>query len=119
MGQMLSPARRLSQGVRKPCDIEFLEYLCDVPTAELAERLTGGAQMSRMMFAIAALLLAAADAAAQPAEPFFARKTITISIGYTAGGSYDLYGAWWRATSAGTFRAGPRSSPRTCRAPAR
>src|SRR5215510_10150948 len=25
-------------------------------------------------------------------EPFFARKTITISIGYTAGGSYDLYG---------------------------
>ena len=26
------------------------------------------------------------------AEPFFARKTITISIGYTAGGSYDLYG---------------------------
>ena len=29
---------------------------------------------------------------AQPAEPFFARKTITISIGYTAGGSYDLYG---------------------------
>src|SRR5690349_19788778 len=24
--------------------------------------------------------------------PFFARKTITISIGYTAGGSYDLYG---------------------------
>jgi tripartite-type tricarboxylate transporter receptor subunit TctC len=29
---------------------------------------------------------------AQQAEPFFARKTITISIGYTAGGSYDLYG---------------------------
>src|SRR5262245_55134295 len=25
-------------------------------------------------------------------EPFFTRKTITISIGYTAGGSYDLYG---------------------------
>jgi tripartite-type tricarboxylate transporter receptor subunit TctC len=38
------------------------------------------------------LLLAAVDAAAQPAEQFFARKTITISIGYTAGGSYDLYG---------------------------
>jgi len=29
---------------------------------------------------------------AQAQEPFFARKTITISIGYTAGGSYDLYG---------------------------
>jgi tripartite-type tricarboxylate transporter receptor subunit TctC len=29
---------------------------------------------------------------AQPAEPLFARKTINIYIGYTAGGSYDLYG---------------------------
>jgi tripartite-type tricarboxylate transporter receptor subunit TctC len=29
---------------------------------------------------------------AQAQEAFFARKTITISIGYTAGGSYDLYG---------------------------
>jgi tripartite-type tricarboxylate transporter receptor subunit TctC len=29
---------------------------------------------------------------AQSTEPLFARKTITISIGYTAGGSYDLYG---------------------------
>src|SRR4051812_40060814 len=39
-----------------------------------------------------AALLAAGDAAAQPAEQFFARKTVTITIGYTAGGSYDLYG---------------------------
>jgi len=38
------------------------------------------------------LLLAAPSAGAQPIDPFFARKTITISIGYTAGGSYDLYG---------------------------
>src|SRR5215468_10506008 len=37
-------------------------------------------------------LTAAQPAQAQPGEPFFARKTITISIGYTAGGSYDLYG---------------------------
>ena len=36
-------------------------------------------------------MLLAAHAAAQPAEPFFARKTVTIYIGYT-GGSYDLYG---------------------------
>jgi len=42
--------------------------------------------------AIAAALLAAGDAAAQPSEQFFARKTVTITIGYTAGGSYDLYG---------------------------
>ena len=42
--------------------------------------------------AIALLLLVRADAAAQPAEQFFARKTVTITIGYTAGGSYDLYG---------------------------
>src|SRR5437870_5109091 len=34
----------------------------------------------------------AAPAHAQPAEQFFARKTVTVSIGYTAGGSYDLYG---------------------------
>ncbi len=42
--------------------------------------------------ALAGLLIAVIDADAEPAEPFFARKTITISIGYTAGGSYDLYG---------------------------
>ena len=43
------------------------------------------------MLAVASVLVATA-AAAQPAESFFARKTITITIGYTAGGSYDLYG---------------------------
>jgi hypothetical protein len=36
--------------------------------------------------------LMSAPMPAQAQEPFFARKTITISIGYTAGGSYDLYG---------------------------
>jgi tripartite-type tricarboxylate transporter receptor subunit TctC len=50
---------------------------------------------------LAALLLAplmglvvpiSAPMPVQAQEPFFARKTITISIGYTAGGSYDLYG---------------------------
>jgi tripartite-type tricarboxylate transporter receptor subunit TctC len=46
----------------------------------------------RFVFAIAALMAIAPSAKAQPADPFFARKTITISIGYTAGGSYDLYG---------------------------
>ena len=48
--------------------------------------------MLRTTGTIAALLLAAGGVVAQPAEPFFARKTISISIGYTAGGSYDLYG---------------------------
>jgi tripartite-type tricarboxylate transporter receptor subunit TctC len=47
--------------------------------------------VSHVMLAIAALL-AAGDATAQPTEQFFARKTVTIIIGYTAGGSYDLYG---------------------------
>jgi tripartite-type tricarboxylate transporter receptor subunit TctC len=42
--------------------------------------------------AAAALVLTAQAAQAEPAEPFYARKTVTISIGYTAGGSYDLYG---------------------------
>jgi tripartite-type tricarboxylate transporter receptor subunit TctC len=41
---------------------------------------------------VAALLAAAGDAVAQPVEQFFARKTVTVTIGYTAGGSYDLYG---------------------------
>ena len=36
-------------------------------------------------------MLIAPLAHAQPAEPFFARKTVTIYVGYTAGGSYDLY----------------------------
>src|SRR5262245_48495187 len=40
----------------------------------------------------AALLAAAGDGAAQPVEQFFARKTVTVTIGYTVGGSYDLYG---------------------------
>jgi tripartite-type tricarboxylate transporter receptor subunit TctC len=43
---------------------------------------------------VAALFLAAVAraASAQPIEPAFAGKTITIYVGYTAGGSYDLYG---------------------------
>src|SRR5947209_5285494 len=45
------------------------------------------------ILAAAVVALALAPAAnAQSVEQFFARKTITISIGYTAGGSYDLYG---------------------------
>src|SRR5262245_58251554 len=46
----------------------------------------------RAILAVAALLAAAGDVAAQPVEQFFARKTVTVIIGYTAGGSYDLYG---------------------------
>jgi tripartite-type tricarboxylate transporter receptor subunit TctC len=42
------------------------------------------------LLAIAAMLIAPL-AHAQTAEPFFARKTVTIYVGYTAGGSYDLY----------------------------
>src|SRR6478672_11530746 len=45
----------------------------------------------RRMLAVASVLVATA-AAAHPTEQFFARKTITVTIGYTAGGSYDLYG---------------------------
>jgi tripartite-type tricarboxylate transporter receptor subunit TctC len=43
-----------------------------------------------ILVAAAAMTLAPL-AHAETAEPFFARKTITISVGYTAGGSYDLY----------------------------
>jgi tripartite-type tricarboxylate transporter receptor subunit TctC len=42
---------------------------------------------------VAALVaVGAAPLSAQPSEPAFAGKTITIYVGYTAGGSYDLYG---------------------------
>jgi tripartite-type tricarboxylate transporter receptor subunit TctC len=41
---------------------------------------------------LATVVSCLATMTAQAQEPFFARKTITISIGYTAGGSYDLYG---------------------------
>jgi tripartite-type tricarboxylate transporter receptor subunit TctC len=44
------------------------------------------------IFIVVVLLMAAGGATAQPVEQFFARKTITITVGYTAGGSYDLYG---------------------------
>src|SRR5436190_4049069 len=51
---------------------------------------------SRLACSLAVAACAAGFAAdialAQPAEQFFARKTVTIFIGYTAGGSYDLYG---------------------------
>jgi tripartite-type tricarboxylate transporter receptor subunit TctC len=48
--------------------------------------------MGRKAFILAATAALALAATAQAQEPFFAHKTITISIGYTAGGSYDLYG---------------------------
>jgi len=38
------------------------------------------------------LLFSTNAGGAEPAEQFFARRTVTIVIGYTAGGSYDLYG---------------------------
>ncbi|HEY6705564.1 MAG TPA: hypothetical protein VI010_15825 [Xanthobacteraceae bacterium] len=38
------------------------------------------------------LLFSANAGGAEPVEPLFARRTVTIVIGYTAGGSYDLYG---------------------------
>lgn len=47
---------------------------------------------SKAFLLAAAAVLLALTATARAQEPFFARKTITISIGYTAGGSYDLYG---------------------------
>jgi tripartite-type tricarboxylate transporter receptor subunit TctC len=40
----------------------------------------------------AATLVAAHQATAQPAAPFYAGKTITLYIGFGPGGSYDFYG---------------------------
>src|SRR6266568_6522796 len=50
------------------------------------------ARLLRAAVAAALVVVVAEAARAQSAEQFFARKTINISIGYTAGGSYDLYG---------------------------
>jgi len=44
----------------------------------------------RRTLAIAVLLLAADDAAAQPVDEFFARKTITITIGYTSANTFPV-----------------------------
>ena len=41
--------------------------------------------------AIAIALALAAPAQAQPAEEFFRNRTVTILVGFTAGGGYDLY----------------------------
>ncbi len=49
-------------------------------------------RLRRSKVTILGLLLSFAEAAAQSPEQFFARKTVTVTIGYTAGGSYDLYG---------------------------
>src|ERR1700716_4692994 len=45
-----------------------------------------------LAFLLAPLMGLVTPVSVQAQEPCFARKTITISIGYTAGGSYDLYG---------------------------
>jgi tripartite-type tricarboxylate transporter receptor subunit TctC len=50
------------------------------------------AKLAQSAVLAAFCIVAAGAAQAQTPEQFFARKTINISIGYTAGGSYDLYG---------------------------
>ena len=47
--------------------------------------------VSRIASLPAALLLTAAPAIAQQAEPFYAGKRVTVVIGFTAGGGYDAY----------------------------
>jgi tripartite-type tricarboxylate transporter receptor subunit TctC len=46
----------------------------------------------RAALAVALVALGSAPLSAQPVEQVFAGRTITIYVGYTAGGSYDLYG---------------------------
>lgn len=45
-----------------------------------------------LISAVAAALVAAAPAAAQDAARFYKGKTVTMYIGYSPGGGYDLYG---------------------------
>src|SRR5262245_30687012 len=72
---------------RKPANARSMPEVSAVPRQRLFRRF-----VSCAIPAVAALLAAAGDAVAQPVEQFFARKTVTVTIGYTAGGSYDLYG---------------------------
>ena len=54
-----------------------------------------------LTLAIASSLLCAAPASAQSVAEFYKGKTITVYIGYGAGGGYDLFAR----TIAGTCRA--------------
>jgi len=48
--------------------------------------------IERPLLAVVAILMAAPAASAQEDSEIFAKKTITIYVGNTAGGSYDLWG---------------------------
>ena len=60
---------------------------CEVEKTQVAR--TTARQMTLVVALVAA---SATPLSAQPVEQAFAGKTITIYVGYTAGGSYDLYG---------------------------
>jgi tripartite-type tricarboxylate transporter receptor subunit TctC len=45
----------------------------------------------KAIFTLSFVLAFEAVARGQSIEPFFARKTVTIYVGYTSGGSYDVY----------------------------
>src|SRR2546421_9771348 len=53
------------------------------------EGLDGVLRMHAAALAVIMLVFGIGAACAEP--PFFARKTITITVGYSAGRSYDLY----------------------------
>ena len=52
----------------------------------------------------------------QSVEDFYHGKQLDMVIGYSPGGTYDLYARWSRAFSAITFRASRPSCRATCRA---
>ncbi len=72
----------------------------------------------RALLAATAAMLIMPLAYGQPAEPFFARKTVTIYVGYTPGGSYDLYARLIARHLGKHIPVTPPWSRRTCRAPA-
>jgi hypothetical protein len=71
--------------------------------------------MRQVLTIAATVLLAAAcgNARAQTVEAFYKGNRVSIDIGYTPGGIYDIYA---RAISASTFPAGRPSFRSTCRA---
>jgi tripartite-type tricarboxylate transporter receptor subunit TctC len=67
---------------------------------------------------IAIVLALAAPAHAQSLEEFYRNRTITILVGFTAGGGYDLYARLLGRHMGRHVPGNPAIMVQTCRAPA-
>jgi tripartite-type tricarboxylate transporter receptor subunit TctC len=80
----------------KRCDPERVinQFPSRTDAEERGRRCEGGSTIGRLTLTLTAMMLAAApigSARAQSVADFYRGKTITLLIGYTSGGGYDLY----------------------------